>query len=517
MKLTRDPNGQPLEMPWKKCIGMGRAYELLRTDVMEHLAWLQEQIGFEACRFHALFHDDMDVMRLDAQGKPYYQWHQIDKVYDNLLSVGLRPFVELNPMPSCLASGPQTMFFYKMNVTPPKDWDLWEDLVFQFTRHVTERYGQDEVANWHFEVWNEPNLTGFWGGTQEQYFELYRRAAKAVKRVSPHYMVGGPASSKASWITEFIDFCDKNDVPVDFVSTHLYGQDEYVEYPKREGSPFEIGAYFTQTVKEAREKILRSPKPDLELHWTEWNTMQASAQRGVTWGKNPDVDTQFAAAHVAKHCLELDKTVESFSYWTATDIFEEGGIPDAAFSCTYGMLTIHGIPKASANAFRLLDKLRGPQLAVAHDAGKPKYADLVATVDDAGLVHVLAHYYKPHEIPESQLPTWQGELDVSALLGEGEHKAIEARIVSGHGSCWEAWQAMGAPLNLTRQEEEFLRAAAMPLHRLHRGFGGSLKFSLQPGEVAYFEFSPITYGAAGAKQRDGDFALWDKLMGEKSQ
>lgn len=514
--LKRTPDATPLMKPWKRCIGMGRAYELLRADVLDHLEWLQEHIGFEACRFHALFHDDMDVMRLDADGRPYYQWHHIDKVYDNLLALGLKPFVELNPMPQCIASGGETMFFYKMNITPPSDWDLWEDLIYQFTRHVTDRYGEDEVSEWYFEVWNEPNLSGFWSGTKEQYFELYRRATIAVKRVNESYRVGGPASSKGCWIGDLIAYCDENDVPIDFISTHLYGQDEYVEYPGREGSPFEIGTFFTKTVEAARQEIDESTMPDLELHWTEWNTQMATPERGVSWGENPDVDTAYGAAHVVKHCLELDEVLDSFSYWVATDIFEEGGIPDAAFSCTYGLLTVHGIPKANANAFRFLEKLNGPRLDIDGMEVAPDYAGMAAT-REGDRAHLLLYYFNPHEIDTNDLPVWDCQIDLSAILPDGKSKAIEARILPGQGSCWEAWQAMGAPLNLTLQEEEYLRAASEPVYTLHPALGKTLTITVNPGQVVYIETSPVTQSISASAQLDGDFAAWDEAMGEKSR
>ncbi len=512
MKIVAATESKPLSMPWKRCVGMGRAYELLRKDVMEHLAFLQKEIGFESCRFHALFHDDMDVMRLDNNGKPYYQWHQIDKVYDAMLAIGLRPFVELNPMPSCIASGEQVMFFYKMNVTPPKDYELWQDLIFQFTRHVTERYGEEEVKNWYFEVWNEPNLRGFWSGTKEEYFELYKHAAIAVKRVNADYKIGGPASSKSYWLTDLINYCKENQVPIDFASTHLYGQDEYVEYPGREGSPYGIGTFFTQTVKDARKEIDDSCMPELELHYTEWNTQMATPERGVTWGENPDVDTHYSAAHIVKHCMELDNVLDSFSYWVATDIFEEGGIPDSPLSCTYGLLTIHGIPKASANAFLLLNKMKGSQLKI-ENVQLPEHAGISAT-REGERINIMAWYFNPHEIPTSDLETVKAQLDLSSLLEDKPYRTICTAIKPGRGSVDEAWKALGAPMNITKHEEEFLRAASVPEYRILPIKNGCIELDMKPGDVMYFEVYPRT--DTSVLQRDGDFAEWDIMMGEKS-
>ena len=159
----------------------------------------QTILGYPYCRFHAIFDDEMDVVRRDKQtGKLIFQWHEVDKVYDALLKLSIRPFVKLNPMPAAMASGTQTMFHYKMNVTPPKSYEEWEILVEAFTRHMVERYGIEEVRQWYFEVWNEPNLSVFWSGTQDEYWKLYTASAKAIKRVDEKLRVGGPASSKGN-------------------------------------------------------------------------------------------------------------------------------------------------------------------------------------------------------------------------------------------------------------------------------------------------------------------------------
>ena len=167
IKITPSAQPQPLRQPWRELITVGRAYDLLRADLLDHLEWLQKEIGYRYCRFHALFHDDMGVVKRAANGAITYHWHHLDKVYDALLARGLKPFVELNSMPAALASGDATIFYYRMNITPPRDWDEWGALIEAFARHCIERYGLDEVRSWYFEVWNEPNLSGFWTGTQE--------------------------------------------------------------------------------------------------------------------------------------------------------------------------------------------------------------------------------------------------------------------------------------------------------------------------------------------------------------
>ena len=270
-------------MPWRNCISIGRAHNLLRADILEQLEYAQKIIGYRYCRFHAIFDDEMDVVRRNEKtGKFIFQWHQVDRVHDALLKLGIRPFVELNPMSAVMESGTQTMFAYKMNVTPPKSYNEWEYLVESFTRHLVERYGFDEVKNWYFEVWNGPNLPGFWWGTQDDYWKLYTASAKAMKTVDEKLRVWGPASSKANWIKEIITYTTRNKIPLDFIPTHLYPQDEQVEFPDRKGSPHKVGDFFSATVKEVQQMVEKSERPDIEIHWTEWNTQSAATADKIT-------------------------------------------------------------------------------------------------------------------------------------------------------------------------------------------------------------------------------------------
>ncbi len=130
--------------------------------------------------------------------------------------------------PRQLASDPNAIhpFWYKQNVSPPKDYAKWDDLIRHFGQHLVDRYGVAEVSQWYFEVWNEPNID-FWAGNPKQatYFELYDHTARALKSVSPLLRVGGPATAAADWIEPFLAHVTQQNVPIDFVSTHGYGDD----------------------------------------------------------------------------------------------------------------------------------------------------------------------------------------------------------------------------------------------------------------------------------------------------
>ena len=210
----------PRDLFWQDCVGADHPGILLRPDNLAQLRVAHDELGFRYIRFHGIFADDMAAYR-EVDGKPVYDFDRIDAVYDAILQIGMTPLVEISFMPHDLASGDQTIFYWKGNGSPPKDYGKWADFITAFIRHLEDRYGQAELARWRFEVWNEPNLDGFWtGGDQAAYFRLYDVTARAVKAVDPALPVGGPATAGAAWVPEFIAHAKAAGVPVDFITTH---------------------------------------------------------------------------------------------------------------------------------------------------------------------------------------------------------------------------------------------------------------------------------------------------------
>lgn len=342
---------------YKECIGAGRANEGLRADWQQQLAITKKECDFKYIRMHGLLTDDMGVYMVDSKGNPQYNFQYIDALYDYLLSIHIKPFVELGFMPSALASGPETIFWWRGNVTPPNDYNRWEELIRNLTQHFTDRYGVDEVKTWYFEVWNEPNLSpGFWTGTQQDYFKLYQHSARAIKSVNSQYRVGGPATAGAAWEPEFIAFCKTNNVPVDFVSTHAYGvrQGFLDEYGSTgtvlDNNPMTI----TSDVLTSRNEINASAYPGLELHYTEWSSSYTPA------------DALHDSYHEAPFILEKLKQVgdaaNSMSYWVFTDIFEEAGPRFTPFHGGFGLMNTQGIKKPAYYAYSYLNKLGETEL-----------------------------------------------------------------------------------------------------------------------------------------------------------
>ena len=342
---------------FKECVGAGRANEGLRADWQQQLAYVRKECGFKYIRMHGLLTDDMAVYTEDNKGKPQYNYMYVDALFDFLQSIGMKPFVELGFMPNALASGSRTIFWWKGNVTPPKDYDKWAGLIKNLTQHFTERYGAAEVKTWYFEVWNEPNLSpGFWTGTQEEYFKLYKYAAQAVKDVNKDYRVGGPGTAGAAWEPEMIEYCQKNNVPIDFISTHAYGVkqgflDEYGQGGTvLDKNPMSVSG----DVLQSRNEIKASPKPGLELHYTEWSSSYTPA--------DPIHDSYHEAAYILEKLKQVGNAANSMSYWVFTDIFEEPGPRYTPFHGGFGLLTIQGINKPAFYAYQFLNKLGETEL-----------------------------------------------------------------------------------------------------------------------------------------------------------
>ena len=512
---AKEQSGE-LRMPWKNCISVGRAYDLTRADLLEHLKFAQENIGYRYCRFHAIFDDDMGVVTRSTEGNIIYNWHHVDKVYDALLKMGLRPFVELNPMPAALASGNTTMFKYKMNVTPPKSYNEWSNLVYAFTCHLVDRYGLGEVRKWYFEVWNEPNLQGFWTGTKDEYWKLYTSSALAVKKVDKELRIGGPATSKANWVSDIIEYCKTNQVPLDFISTHLYPQDEMVTYPDGK-SPHKPGEFFRNTFRDVQKTVRTSSMPNLEIHWTEWNALEAGKLSEVSWTKNVNVDNNHAASLITYNCIALDTVCNTMAYWVASDIFAESGIPVSPFSCTYGLLNIHGIPKASFNAFSFLNKMKGKVLKTTISESNSSGFGVVST-REGNTLHVLMWNYSPLSV--SNQSTWNGKLYLPSIFDTIPF-CVEATIQPGSGSPWEAWKVMGSPWNLTKTQEQALWAAAMPEYKMYsiknHNEALNLPFSLNVGDVKYFEITNASSGFKSKTVSQEEIDKWEKIMGDKSR
>jgi xylan 1,4-beta-xylosidase len=329
---------------------------LIRDDSQAQLELAVGELGFRYVRFHAIFHDALGTVRIQ-DGKTVYNWSQIDQLYDDLLARHIRPFVELGFTPKALATSQSSIFYWKGNTSHPQP-KAWRDLIDAFIRHIEARYGRNEVRTWFFEVWNEPNLSGFWeGGDQKAYFELYDLTSKTIKSIDPALRVGGPATAGAAWVPEFLEHVKKSGAGVDFATTHTYGvqggflDEEGKSDTKLDPSPDSI----VGDVRRVREQISASPFPGLPLYFTEWSTSYTP--------RDSVHDSYVSAPYILNKLKACQGMVQGMSYWTYTDLFEEPGPPTSPFQGGFGLLNPAGIRKPAYFAYKYLHAIQGSTLA----------------------------------------------------------------------------------------------------------------------------------------------------------
>lgn len=481
---------EPFAHYWSVGVGAGRANEGLRAGWLEHLQTVKEHCGFQYVRMHGLFCDDMFVYFQKPDGRAVYNWQYVDEVYDRMLALGVKPFVELAFFPKDIAaSDSKTQMWYRGNVSVDRNnFGKWHDLVKAFTQHVVDRYGINEVLTWYFEVWNEPNLTGtggFFHGTKSDYFRLYKESANAVKSVDSRLKIGGPATSnfiadgrhdgeildhaksrfyaqseinkqqwKGIWIEEFLRYCERENLPVDFISTHPYPTD-YALDPESGRSKDAIR--YVHSLKDditwLRKQIANSKYPNAEIHLTEWSTSPNSRDRMH--------DILPPAAYIIKTNLDCIGMANSLMYWTFTDVFEEKGGGEEIFHGGFGMINFQGLVKPSFHAYRMLHQLGDEKIF---------YQDpvFVSRSSQTGKVSALAFNY-PAEYEEAvpSAKNFHNYMDATVkkldLVLEGLKPGAVFEIETldkENGNVYDDYREMGAPHSPSRQEIAVLKEKA---------------------------------------------------------
>ena len=440
----------PTSTVWRKCVGAGRANEGLRADWQEQLRIVKKECGFEYIRMHGLLHDDMGVYFEDKAGNPIYNWQYIDQLYDFLLSIDVKPFVELSFMPTALASGKNTCFWWKGNVTPPKSYEKWYDFIKALTQHFTERYGENEVKTWYFEVWNEPNLKYFFAGNMEEYFKLYDFTAKAVKSVSGAYKVGGPATAGNGWIPEMIEYCQKTNCPIDFVSTHDYAVTKGLVDENGFSQRFMIQntKAITKNVMGSYNKIKKSTMPNLELHYTEWSTSPSSEDNVH--------DAYHSAAFILDKLKGTENYANSMSYWVFTDIFEEMGPRATPFHGGFGLLNYQSIKKPAYFSYQFLNQLGKTELQNKDTASwvcKSENGNIQALIWDFTLSHqgdsISNQKYYIRDLPSINKGMLKYQLD---NVAEGKYVLKVTKVGYKSNDAYTTYLQMGRPKQLTKKQ-----------------------------------------------------------------
>lgn len=456
----------PHRKGFRLCVGAGRAQEALRADFQRQLKQAHDECGFEYLRFHGLFHDEMGVYKEEPTGTPQYNWQYVDMLFDALLELGVRPFVELSFMPQAMASGTQDVFWWKANVTPATSWERWGELIRRAVEHWTERYGVAEVQKWYFEVWNEPNHPGFYTTKFEDYTPMYAQAARAVKAVHPAYRVGGPATAGNGWVVELIDFCGQENLPLDFISTHAYSVDRG-HFDASGTVKLALSANIrtlAEQVCEVRRAIAASKRPELELHYTEWSTSYSS--------RDPVHDSYHSASFILEQLKLTEAAAQSMSYWVFTDIFEEVGVPFTPFHGGFGLLNLQGIRKPAYFAYQFLQRLGDQELT------NPDAASW-ACLNQRGGIQILA-WDLTHPTPDGRTinqefftrlhPAKDKGATMLRLTNvpPGDYTLCVYRVGYHANDAYSLYLEMGQPSQLTRAQVQTLHHASTGAPELTR-------------------------------------------------
>jgi xylan 1,4-beta-xylosidase len=345
------------------------------TEFAEALRLVHEDLGVDVVRAHAILHDDNAVVSRDESGRLAFDFTIVDELYDAILAIGIRPVVELSFMPSVLAADPdETVFEYRGIISPPRDWAEWNATIESLTRHLVDRYGVDEVARWDFEVWNEPNLVVFWSGTKDEYLRLYAEAARAIKAVDERLRVGGPSTAASEWVEALAAYAQEHDLPLEFASSHTYGN-----------LPLDV-----------RPALERHGFGGAAIYWTEWGV--GSTHFG------PIHDGVIGAPFVLSGYAAVQDRMDALAYWVASDHFEELGRPPRLFHNGFGLLTVGNLHK--------------PRYWGVHLAAHQGDTVLASTVAGDGARVLVQSQATRHDDGTVDVLVWNGTINGALMAGD---------------------------------------------------------------------------------------------------
>ncbi|MBQ5311195.1 MAG: xylan 1,4-beta-xylosidase [Oscillospiraceae bacterium] len=454
------------------CVGTGRLGLALTEEYLDELSFVQQEIGFDFIRGHGLFSDDVAIYQEyeeNGETKVAYNYTYIDRIIDSYIRLDIRPYIELGFMPGKLASGTQTIFYWKGNTTPPKDYTIWTDMVVSLLKHLRSRYGE-EVLDWPIEVWNEPNLPGFWkDADMDEYFRLFSETFAAIKAYDNRFKVGGPAICGVKddvWMRAFLEFCKDKGIQPDNITRHHYT----VEFPEYQGeygySKLEDPVMRIANLQSSRDIIDSFDEfRGTPMHITEFST--SYIPRGVIH------DTNLNAAYIAGQLSRLGEMNESYSYWTFGDVFEERGVPFTPFHGGFGLVAAGCIPKPTFWTFAFFKYLKE---VTERCVLKDSTAVVAKTAD--GYAGILWNIDRD---------TFIRDLEFTA---DGEYTLITKTVDELCCNPLKVWHDIGEPANPTDEENALIRSAAYPAVRtavLSASGNIDIPFTVNRNGVMYFE------------------------------
>ncbi len=465
---------------WRKVINIGTAFSILDSNKRAQIEEIQKDIGFKYLRFEGVFNDEMEVCSGDSVEDINYSWKLVDKVFDFLLKVNLKPFISLSFMPKILASKDKTMFYYQANFSPPVSMTAWLNLVHAFIIHLINRYGIGEVNQWYFQIWTEFSHNGFhWAGTDEEYFQFYEKTVQKIKDISQQLKVG-PASENFflgfTKSTNFLEYCSKKDLPVDFYNLNIYHNlipkrdknidlNEFYRISTLNSGKFTFEEKDHSVITSKRMKVLiDNYYPDSEIIVTRWN---------FSWNTKEYIhDTVFMADFIIDNVLKIQNYVDALGYLTLSDNISEWPIDESPFFGGRGLINTEGIKKAAYYAFMFLSKL-GSNIV---DQGE----NYIITRNNNDIQILLYNYtyinesykYADYSMIDEKnrydVFTKKKKIDLEITLNhlKGKYKITQYYLNRETGSAFDEWVKMGSPYELNNEEIQYLKYKSYPEMRV---------------------------------------------------
>lgn len=498
--------GYTLKHTFKQATSIGKAKHILFSENQNMLRELQKEIGFHFIKFHGLLDDDMMVYTEAPDGTVELSFTYIDMAFDFLISINLKPLMQLSFMPKALARNPQHTIFYRESIISlPKDIKKWNYLIEKLVLHLQTRYGIKEVESWFFCLWNEPDspLTMFGFENNEDFFQFYKETYFTVKKCNPNIIFGSPSFMNSSlehgeWVKDFMHFCKENDCIPKFLNFHFY--------------PITLGDNPSPSLQKHSQLVLDKSENALKEHlikirknikinnWdvnhlflTEWNS--SVSHRDLL------NDTAFKSAYITKNILENYDDIDSFGYWVLSDFIEEVKMVGDLFHGGLGLFTYNGLKKAHFYAFSLLSRLgsiliaKGDSYFITREKDSfqimlynyQHYSDLYASGELFDMT--FTNRYTPFPNPKIKKI-------ILPLTGvdNREYTITENIINKDYGSAFDKWVELGAMPLETTEELEYLKAVSVPKITKRKITVDNnlltLSVELQPHEVRLIEIKP---------------------------
>ena len=494
---------------WQMGIGCDHAHQLLRTDVTNYLKIAHDELGIKSVRFHGMFDDDMKTYCTFSEMSPMnvrmnsvkdINFRQCAFVIDNIRAAGMEPFMELSFMPNALAKGKPDKGFYQKNRHMPRKMDEWREYIRLFIQFLEDRYGAEVVRKWYFEIWNEPDLGVFFEGKQEDYFILYQATAETIKSVDSEIMVGGPSTSACRWIDEFINYCETNKVPFDFVSTHHYPGDGFgnlistsnfgsvskivltaIKEKWKLSTTLSAMFYHPEAAANVPKGILTTLDDGLIAKtkkiptiMSEWNSM---AIFGATIH-----DEKYSAAFLVKSVLDLKNDFAGYMFWCLSDVFEELTQLNIPFHGGFGIFSIDGIRKPNFWGMKMLSTLYPKRLDMGvRETEAVDYA--IFTDGNNYQVMVLAQDNDPRKDEQFEV-----EIKLPGIFG-----SVKVEIIDDtHCNPKAMWEELGSPdYLLPYQVEEITKKTWLSAEHLQTETADGvtvIRTSLRTNDIKLYTF-----------------------------